>query len=49
LFDVKDANAVQFGEEAGLLDQILRRLAAGEKIDSVESLRQEYANHGDAL
>ena len=44
LFDRRDAQAVQFAEEMGLLDRVLRRLADGEKFESIEGLRLEYGS-----
>jgi RNA polymerase sigma-70 factor (ECF subfamily) len=42
VFDPVDAQAVLFGEEMGLLDQIMRRIANGERLESVEALRAQY-------
>jgi RNA polymerase sigma-70 factor, ECF subfamily len=46
LFDALDADAVQTGEELGRLDDVLRRLADGERFDSLDGLRCEYEAAG---
>ena len=45
LFQARDADIVQFAEEMGLLDKVLRRWADGEDLGSVEDLRRQYATH----
>jgi RNA polymerase sigma factor (sigma-70 family) len=46
LFDPQDADAVLVGEETGCLDDVLRRLADGERFISIAELREQLVRSG---